>query len=143
MKILIINGPNLNILGEREQEIYGSKSFDDYFMQLQFKLKDVELSHYQSNSEGDIVTALQEAKQTFQAVILNAAAYTHTSIAIADAVRAISIPVVEVHISNIYAREKFRQKSYISAHAFGSISGFGLKSYELAVLSFLELDKNE
>jgi len=143
MKILIINGPNLNILGEREEEFYGSKNFEDYFMQLQFKLKDIELSHYQSNSEGDIITALQEAKQTFQAVILNAAGYTHTSVAIADAVRAISIPVVEVHISNVYAREEFRQKSYIAPHAIGSISGFGLKSYELAILSFLDLDKDE
>ncbi|MDR6300398.1 type II 3-dehydroquinate dehydratase [Mesonia maritima] len=143
MKILIINGPNLNILGKREKEYYGTENFNDYFTRLQFKLKDVELSHVQSNSEGDIITSIQEASTNFHAIVLNAAGYTHTSIAIADAVKAISIPVIEVHISNVYAREEFRHKSYIAPYAKGVITGFGLKSYELAILSFLELDKND
>lgn len=143
MKILIINGPNLNILGKREKEYYGTENFNDYFTRLQFKLKEVELSHYQSNSEGDIITAIQEASTNFHAIVLNAAGYTHTSIAIADAVKAISIPVIEVHISNVYAREEFRHKSFIAAFAKGVITGFGLKSYELAILSFLELQENE
>lgn len=141
MKILIINGPNLNLLGKREPEIYGGENFEDYFSKLQFKFKEVELSQFQSNSEGELITAIQEASENFGGIVLNAAAYTHTSIAIADTVKAINIPVVEVHISNIYNREGFRQKSFIAAHTKGVISGFGLDSYKLAILSFLN-DEN-
>jgi len=143
MKILIINGPNLNLLGEREPNMYGGQNFDDYFTSLQFKLREVELSHYQSNHEGEIIDKLHEARLHFDGVVLNAAAYTHTSVAIADAVKAINIPVVEVHISNTSARESFRRQSYIAPNAKGIITGFGLKSYELAVLSFVDLAKDE
>ncbi|TQD36312.1 type II 3-dehydroquinate dehydratase [Haloflavibacter putidus] len=137
MKILILNGPNLNLLGNREPDVYGYKNFDDYFGQLQFSLKDVELSHCQTNSEGEIIDRLQEADKDFDGIVLNAAAYTHTSIAIADAVKAIKTPVVEVHISNTYAREDFRQKSFFAPHTKGVIIGFGLQSYELAIRSFI------
>ncbi len=137
MKILILNGPNLNLLGNREPDVYGYKNFDDYFGQLQFSLKDVELSHCQTNSEGEIIDRLQEADKDFDGIVLNAAAYTHTSIAIADAVKAIQTPVVEVHISNTYAREDFRQKSFFAPHTKGVIIGFGLQSYELAIRSFI------
>lgn len=144
MKILIINGPNLNLLGEREPEVYGKQTFNDYFTSLQFKLREVELSHFQSNHEGEIIDKLHEARLHFDGVVLNAAAYTHTSVAIADAVKAIQIPVVEVHISNTSARENFRKHSYIAPYASGVITGFGMKSYELAVLSFVELpEKND
>ncbi|WP_304158010.1 type II 3-dehydroquinate dehydratase [Mesonia mobilis] len=144
MKILIINGPNLNLLGEREPEVYGKQTFNDYFTSLQFKLREVELSHFQSNHEGEIIDKLHEARLHFDGVVLNAAAYTHTSVAIADAVKAINIPVVEVHISNTSARENFRKHSYIAPYASGVITGFGMKSYELAVLSFVELpEKND
>ncbi|SHI96815.1 3-dehydroquinate dehydratase [Mesonia phycicola] len=139
MKILIVNGPNLNLLGEREPNVYGGQTFEDYFTSLQFKLREVELSHYQSNHEGEIIDKLHEARLHFDGVVLNAAAYTHTSVAIADAVKAINIPVVEVHISNTAARESFRHQSYIAANAKGVITGFGLKSYELAILSFIDL----
>ena len=144
MKILIINGPNLNLLGEREPEVYGQQTFNDYFTSLQFKLREVELSHFQSNHEGEIIDKLHESRLHFDGVVLNAAAYTHTSVAIADAVKAINIPVVEVHISNTSARENFRKHSYIAPYASGVITGFGMKSYELAVLSFVELpEKND
>ena len=144
MKILIINGPNLNLLGEREPEVYGKQTFNDYFTSLQFKLREVELSHSQSNHEGEIIDKLHEARLHFDGVVLNAAAYTHTSVAIADAVKAINIPVVEVHISNTSARENFRKHSYIAPYTSGVITGFGMKSYELAVLSFVELpEKND
>lgn len=142
MKLLIINGPNINMLGKREPEIYGSQNFEDYFVSLQFKFKDLELSHYQSNVEGDLVTKIQEADNTFDGVILNAAAYTHTSVAIGDAVKAIATPVVEVHISNTYSREAYRHQSYISSSAKGVILGFGLQSYELAIQSFLNTPKS-
>lgn len=141
MKILIINGPNLNLLGSREPEIYGASTFEDYFSSLQFKFREVELSHFQSNHEGEIIDQLHQAQDDFDGVILNAAAYTHTSIAIGDAVKAIKLPVVEVHISNTSAREKFRHTSFIAPHTKGVITGFGLKSYELAVLSFMEIDE--
>ncbi|WP_304039238.1 type II 3-dehydroquinate dehydratase [Mesonia mobilis] len=143
MKILIINGPNLNLLGEREPEVYGKQTFNDYFTSLQFKLREVELSHFQSNHEGEIIDKLHEARLHFDGVVLNAAAYTHTSVAIADAVKAINIPVVEVHISNTSARENFRKHSYIAPYASGVITGFGMKSYELAVLSFVELPEKK
>lgn len=136
MKILIINGPNLNLLGTREPDIYGAVTFEDYFTQLQFRFKALELSYFQSNHEGELIDKLQEAQENFQGVILNAAAYTHTSIAIADTVKAIKIPVVEVHISNIYTREDFRKHSYIAPYTKGVIVGFGLEGYALAIQSF-------
>ncbi|MDT0644304.1 type II 3-dehydroquinate dehydratase [Zunongwangia sp. F363] len=138
MKILIINGPNLNLLGTREPEIYGGKTFEEYFSHLQFKFRKLELSYFQNNIEGEIINELHKASETFDGVVLNAAAYTHTSVAIADAVKAIAVPVVEVHISNIHAREEFRHKSFISPHAKGVIFGFGLKSYDLAISCFIE-----
>lgn len=137
LKILIINGPNLNLLGKREPDIYGNRSFKDYFSQLQFKFKNTELSYFQSNSEGDLITEIQQADDTFDGIILNAAAYTHTSVGIGDAIAAIETPVIEVHISNVFSREEFRHHSYLSKHAAGVILGFGLKSYELAIQSFL------
>ena len=137
MKLLILNGPNLNLLGTREPETYGNKSFEDYFSDLQFKFRNVELSYDQSNIEGELIDKIQEARKTFDGIILNAAAYTHTSVGIGDAVAAIDIPVVEVHISNTFSREEFRHKSYISPNAEGVIVGFGLKSYDLAIQSFL------
>jgi 3-dehydroquinate dehydratase-2 len=137
MKIAIINGPNLNLLGKREPEIYGSHSFEDFFKTLQLKFKTVELHYFQSNIEGEIIDKLHELGFDFDGIILNAAAYTHTSIGIGDAVKGIETPVVEVHISNVHAREDFRHKSYIAAHAKGVIFGFGLKSYDLAIESFL------
>lgn len=137
MKIIIINGPNLNLLGKREPEIYGAHSFDDYFKELQNKFLDVDLSYFQSNIEGEIIDKLHEVGFSYDGVILNAAAYTHTSVGIGDAVKAIETPVVEVHISNVHAREEFRHHSYIAANAKGVIVGFGLKSYDLAIESFL------
>ena len=137
MKLIIINGPNLNLLGKREPEIYGAHSFDDYFKELQNKFSDVDLSYFQSNIEGEIIDKLHEVGFSYDGVILNAAAYTHTSVGIGDAVKAIETPVVEVHISNVHAREEFRHHSYIAANAKGVIVGFGLKSYELAIESFL------
>lgn len=138
MKLHVINGPNLNLLGKREPEIYGKTSFQDYFSELQMTFKSVELSYFHSNIEGEIISELHEADQNVDGIILNAAAYTHTSIAIADAIKALEIPVVEVHISNVFAREEFRKHSYISPVVFGSISGFGLRSYNLAIQSFLD-----
>lgn len=138
MKILLLNGPNLNLLGKREPEIYGSKTFEDHFTELQFQFKEVELGYFQSNIEGEIIDKLQQAEEDgFEALILNAGAYTHTSIGIGDAVAGIKTPVVEVHISNVMDREEFRHLSYISKHAAGVISGFGLKGYELALKSFI------
>ena len=138
MKIIIINGPNLNLLGVRENEIYGEKSFDDFFVEMQFKYRDVELSYFQSNIEGEIINKIQETGYKFDGIILNAAAYTHTSVGIGDAVKAVTTPVVEVHISNTFAREEFRHISYIAPNAKGVIVGFGLLSYELAIQSFLK-----
>ena len=137
MKIIIINGPNLNLLGKREPEIYGSQTFEDYFKELQKKFKNVELSYFQSNIEGEIIDKLHEVGFNYDGVILNAAAYTHTSVGIGDAVKGIETKVIEVHISNIHAREEFRQHSYISPNASGVIFGFGLKGYDLAIQSFL------
>ncbi len=133
MKIAIINGPNLNLLGQREPGIYGQQSFDDFFVQLRTEFPGTEITYFQSNIEGELVTALQEASKTCQGIVLNPAAYTHTSVAIGDAVAAIQIPVVEVHISNVQAREEFRKLSYVSAKAAGTITGLGLKGYELAI----------
>jgi len=137
MKIIIINGPNLNLLGNREPEIYGAHSFDDYFKVLQNKFSAIDISYFQSNIEGEIIDKLHEVGFNYEGIILNAAAYTHTSVGIGDAVKAIETPVVEVHISNVHAREEFRHHSYIAANAKGVIVGFGLKSYELAIESFL------
>lgn len=137
MKIIIINGPNLNLLGKREPEIYGSETFEDYFRELQLKFKSVDLFYYQSNIEGEIIDKLHAVGFDYDGVILNAAAYTHTSVGIGDAVKGIISPVVEVHISNIHAREEFRQHSYIAPNAKGVLFGFGLKGYELAIQSFL------
>lgn len=138
MKLLIINGPNLNLLGKREPDTYGNKDFESYFKKLREKFPDVQLEYYQSNIEGELINKIQEADAAFDGIILNAAAYTHTSVGIGDAVKAITTPVVEVHISNTSAREEFRQKSYIAPNAKGVILGFGLQSYDLAVSSFLQ-----
>ena len=137
MKIIIINGPNLNLLGKREPEIYGSHSFEDYFKELQNKFSALDLYYFQSNIEGEIIDKLHEVGFNYDGIILNAAAYTHTSVGIGDAVKAINTSVIEVHISNVHAREEFRHKSYIAANAKGVIFGFGLKSYDLAMESFL------
>lgn len=132
-KIIIINGPNLNLLGKREPEIYGSQTFQDIFNQLQIDNPTIELSYYQSNIEGELINKIHEVGFNFDGIILNAGAYTHTSIAIADAIKAITAPVIEVHISNTFAREPFRHHSYISPVAKGIIVGFGFKSYQLAL----------
>ena len=137
MKLKIINGPNLNLLGTRETSIYGTTTFDSFFNLLQKKYPRVELSYFQSNIEGELIDSLQKAGFTYDGIILNAVAYTHTYIGIGDAVKAIDSPVVEVHISNTFSREEFRHKSYISAGAKGVILGFGLESYSLAIESFL------
>lgn len=136
MKILIINGPNLNLLGTREPEVYGSESFESYFETLQNQFNLIELSYFQSNIEGEIISKIQEVGFSYDGIIINAGAYTHTSIGIADAIKAITTPVVEVHISNTFSRETFRHQSFISPHAKGVIIGFGLKSYALALQSF-------
>lgn len=137
MKIIIINGPNLNLLGKRETAIYGEQDFDSFLVKLQQRHADITIDYFQSNIEGEIINKIQETGFSYSGIILNAAAYTHTSIGIADAVKAVETPVVEVHISNTFSREEFRHHSFISAHARGVILGFGLKSYELALLSFL------
>lgn len=136
MKIIIINGPNLNLLGKREPEVYGNQTFSDYFAELKAKYSSINLEYYQSNIEGELIDKIQEVGFTYDGIILNAAAYTHTSVGIGDAVKAISCPVIEVHISNTFSRETFRHQSFISANAKGIIIGFGLRSYELALQSF-------
>lgn len=141
MKLIIINGPNLNLLGKREPDTYGHRSFEEYFSELQFKFRNVELSYFQSNIEGELIDKLHESIDEFDGIVLNAAAYTHTSVGIGDAIKAIDVPVVEVHISNTFSREDFRHKSYISPAAKGVIIGFGLKSYDLAIESFLKDSK--
>lgn len=137
MKLIIINGPNLNLLGVREPEIYGNENFEDYFKNLQVKYNSLELHYFQSNIEGEIINKIHETGFTFDGIILNAGAYTHTSIAIGDAIKGITTPTIEVHISNTFSRESYRHQSYISPHAYGIIIGFGLKSYELALKNFL------
>ncbi len=136
-KIIVINGVNLNLIGKREPDIYGKQTFEDYFMQLQEKYKQVELEYFQSNHEGEIVEKIHQIGFDVDGIILNAGAYTHTSVAIADAIKAVTTPVVEVHISNVHQRESFRHKSYLSAVCKGVVVGFGLKSYELALLGLL------
>jgi 3-dehydroquinate dehydratase II len=137
MKIAIINGPNLNLIGEREREIYGGETFEHYFNKLRKKYETVDFDYFQSNVEGELINEIQEAAKHMNGIILNAGAYTHTSVALGDAVASIKIPVVEVHISNIAAREEFRKYSFVSAKCAGTIFGFGLKGYELAVQSLL------
>jgi len=135
-KLIIINGPNLNLLGKREPEIYGDLGFEEYLNRLKTKFSNFEIDYFQSNIEGELIDKLQEVGFSYDGIILNAAAYTHTSVGIGDAVKAIKTPVIEVHISNTFSREEFRHQSYISPNAKGVILGFGLQSYELAVLSF-------
>jgi len=137
LKLIIINGPNLNLLGKRETSIYGTLTFDTYFEQLQKKFLNIQLEYFQSNVEGELISKIQEVGFSYDGIILNAAAYTHTSVGIGDAVKAIETPVVEVHISNTFSREEFRHHSFISPGAKGVILGFGLQSYELAIQSFL------
>lgn len=137
MKIIIINGPNLNLLGKREPSVYGSETFEDYFNGLTSKYPKVELSYFQSNIEGELIDKIHECGFSFDGIILNAAAYTHTSVGLGDAIKGVETPVVEVHISNVYQRESFRHNSYIAPNAKGIIAGFGLQSYELALHSFM------
>jgi 3-dehydroquinate dehydratase-2 len=137
MKLIIINGPNLNLLGKREPEIYGATTFEDIFKDLQSKFPTIELSYFQSNIEGELIDKIHEVGFDYDGIILNAAAYTHTSVGIGDAVKGIETPVVEVHISNVHAREEFRHTSYIAPNAKGVLFGFGIKGYELAIQSFL------
>ena len=137
MNILILNGPNLNLLGKREPKIYGSKTFDDFLPELQDLFPAIQLHYFQSNSEGAIIDKIHEVGFDFDGIILNGGAYTHTSIAIADAIKGITTPVIEVHISNIHARESYRHHSYFSAHCAGVIVGCGLKGYELGIRYFL------
>ena len=135
MRILVLNGPNLNLLGVREPDIYGKESFADYLEKLREKYADVEIGYYQSNVEGELINKIHEVGFTYDGIILNAGAYTHTSVAIADAVAAVAAPVVEVHISNTAGREEFRRVSYLTGVCRGLIMGFGLDSYELALLA--------
>ncbi len=137
MKILILNGPNLNLLGRREPSVYGNRSFDEYFQVLQKRYAKHDLEYFQSNSEGEIISKIHQVGFDYDGIVLNAGAYTHTSIAIADAIRAVHTPVVELHISNVYAREEYRHRSMIAPACRGCICGFGLKGYDLAIESFL------
>ena len=137
MKIAIINGPNLNLLGVREPGIYGRQTFEDFLKDLKEKYSSVQIDYFQSNVEGELVNELQRVGFDYDGILLNAAAYTHTSVAIGDAISAIKTPVIEIHISNVAAREEFRQKSLISAKSVGSVTGLGLKGYELGLLYFL------
>lgn len=136
-KILILNGPNLNLLGVREPGIYGSNSFESYLPQLKAKFPEVEIGYFQSNIEGEMINKIHEVGFSYDGIVLNAGAYTHTSVALHDAIAAIKTPVIEVHISNVHQREEFRHHSYISSVASGIIIGFGLKGYEMAVDSLL------
>lgn len=136
-KLIIINGPNINLLGKRETNIYGDLSFTEFFESITNKYPNIELEHFQSNIEGELIDKLQEVGYTYDGIILNAAAYTHTSIGLGDTVKAIETPVIEVHISNTFSREEFRHQSYIAPNAKGVIVGFGLQSYELAIQSFI------
>ncbi len=133
MRIAIINGPNLNLLGTRQPEIYGSQTFEQYLEKLRSEYANIEVSYFQSNVEGELVNAIQKMGAECDGIILNAAAYTHTSVAIGDVVAAVAVPVIEVHISHVQARESFRHHSYIAKHAAGVLSGFGLEGYRLAL----------
>ncbi len=136
-RILLLNGPNLNLLGKREPGIYGSRSFDDFFEELKTTFPDAELHYFQSNHEGALLDKLHEVGFSFDGIVINAGALTHTSVALGDALAAITTPTVEVHISNVHAREAFRHHSYLSANAKGVIVGLGLKGYELAIRALL------
>jgi 3-dehydroquinate dehydratase II len=133
MKIQIINGPNLNLLGKREPETYGNQTFEEYFATLKNRFSEIELFYYQSNVEGELINKLHDVGFSFDAIILNAGAYTHTSVALHDAIAAIKTPVIEVHISNVYAREEFRHKSLITSKCIGLITGFGIEGYAMAI----------
>jgi len=137
MKLLILNGPNLNLLGTRDTSVYGSETFDSYFLKLKEKFPEVDFEYYQSNVEGELVNKLHEIGFSYDGVVFNAGGYTHTSIAIADAVEAIKTPVIEVHISNVYAREEYRHVSLMAKNCKGVIAGLGLTSYELAIQNFI------
>src|SRR6202012_1119092 len=137
MNILIINGPNLNLLGVREKSIYGNASFDDYLIELRKRFANITINYYQSNVEGEIINKLHEVGFNADGIVINAGAYTHTSVAIGDAIAAITTPVIEVHISNVYKREDFRHKSMLASNCKGVIAGFGLDSYRLAIDNFL------
>ncbi len=139
MKLLIINGPNLNLLGTRETSVYGNQTFEEYYKTLENMFKNIELTYYQSNIEGELINKLHEFGFTYDGIIFNAGGYTHTSVALRDAIAAIKTPVIEVHISNVYAREDFRHTSLIASKCKGSISGFGMDSYRLAVESFCKM----
>ncbi|NME69524.1 type II 3-dehydroquinate dehydratase [Flammeovirga aprica] len=138
MKLLILNGPNLNLLGKREPTIYGNTSFEEYFEQLQAALPEAEMEYRQSNHEGTLVDIIHEVGFSYDGIVLNAGAYTHTSVAIADAIAGVETPVIEVHISNVHAREAFRHKSFMAKNCVGTIAGLGLKGYELAARYFIE-----
>ena len=138
MKIAIINGPNLNLLGKRETDIYGNQSFDSYLLELQSKYQGVELSYFQSNVEGELINEIQKLGFAYDGIILNPGGYTHTSVSLGDAIAAIKAPVIEVHISNVHAREEFRKLSHVSGKSVGSIFGLGLKGYELALKWFID-----
>ena len=143
MKILILNGPNLNLLGTREKTIYGSESFDQYFEELMRVFPDFSLEYFQSNIEGEIINKIHEVRFLFDGIVLNAAAYTHTSVAIRDAISAIDLPIIEVHISNVHKREAFRHTSMISASCVGVIAGFGLDSYRLGVEALSKINQDK
>ncbi|HNW70972.1 MAG TPA: type II 3-dehydroquinate dehydratase [Bacteroidales bacterium] len=138
MNLIIINGPNLNLVGIREKNIYGEKNFTEYFAELLVKFPNVNLEYFQSNIEGEIINKIQQVGFTYDGIILNAGGYAHTSVAIADAIRAIPVPVVEVHISNIFAREDFRRTSLLAPACKGLIAGLGIDSYRLAIESFIK-----
>jgi 3-dehydroquinate dehydratase-2 len=137
MKLLILNGPNLNLLGTRETTVYGNQTFEEYYKTLQSNFSTIELNYFQSNVEGELINKLHEVGFSYDGIILNAGGYTHTSVALRDAIAAIKTPVIEVHISNVFAREDFRHTSLIAPKCKGSISGFGMDSYRLAIESFL------
>ena len=136
-KIIIINGPNLNLLGKRQPEIYGNITFEDFFKELKSSFESIQLEYYQSNVEGDLVNKLQEVGFSYNGIVFNAGGYTHTSVAIADAVASLDSPTIEVHISNVYAREEFRHQSLMAANCKGVIAGFGLNSYKMAIEALL------
>jgi len=142
MKILLINGPNLNLLGVREKSIYGNTSFNDYFLKLQNRFPEIEMEYYQSNVEGELINKIHERGFEYDGIIVNAGAYTHTSVAIRDAISGISSPVIEVHISNILTRESFRHESIVGPACIGSIMGFGLDSYRLGIEAIIEYIKS-
>ena len=143
MRIQIINGPNLNLLGKREPEVYGGQSFHAYFQLLKQKYSSLEIDYYQSNIEGEIIDKIHETGFDYDGIILNAGAYTHTSVAIGDAIKAVTAPVIEVHISNVYSREEFRRISHISSSCEGIISGFGMNSYSLAINALIDKVANK